>query len=192
MRNPAGRRGPRAREHRPRPRGCAGARNERGGVQWIWARFAAGNLIDLGVRGRGHLFLVAAFILLLVTGIVYITARRPGIAAVAGGLAITNPVRGHRIGWGAVTGRPLIEQLAFRTNESVTLAVAKRFNVVYVDQVDPPELIMPEWRGRSLPLHASSGGKVFLAWLRPEERGSDLARGATALHRPDDHRSRRT
>jgi DNA-binding IclR family transcriptional regulator len=72
--------------------------------------------------------------------------------------------------------RPLIEQLALRTNESVTLAVAKRFNLIYVDQVDPPELVMPSWLGRALPLHATSGGKVFMAWLRPEEREAILPR----------------
>jgi IclR helix-turn-helix domain len=48
-------------------------------------------------------------------------------------------------------------KLAVRTGESVTLAVAKRFNLVYVDQVDPPELIMPSWLGKPLPLHATSG-----------------------------------
>lgn len=90
-----------------------------------------------------------------------------GYGAISVANAVTDDALVRRV-------RPLIEQLAFRTNESVTLAVAKRFNVVYVDQVDPPELIMPDWRGRSLPLHASSGGKVFLAWLRPEEREAIL------------------
>jgi DNA-binding IclR family transcriptional regulator len=70
--------------------------------------------------------------------------------------------------------RPLLEKLALRTGESVTLAVAKRFNLVYVDQVDPPNFVMPSWLGRPLPLHATSGGKAFLAWLRPEERAAVL------------------
>jgi DNA-binding IclR family transcriptional regulator len=70
--------------------------------------------------------------------------------------------------------RPLIESLATRTGESVTLAVAKRFHLMYVDQVDPPDMIMPSWLGRPLPLHATSGGKVFLAWLRPAERAAIL------------------
>ena len=70
--------------------------------------------------------------------------------------------------------RPLLEKLAVRTGESVTLAVAKRFNLVYVDQVDPPNLVMPSWLGKPLPLHATSGGKVFLAWLGPGERDAIL------------------
>ena len=47
-------------------------------VWWIWLLFAVGNLIDLAVQGRDHLSLVAAFILLFVTGIVYIPRRGPG------------------------------------------------------------------------------------------------------------------
>jgi DNA-binding IclR family transcriptional regulator len=92
-----------------------------------------------------------------------------GYGAISVANAVTDDALVRRV-------RPLIEQLASRTNESVTLAVAKRFNLVYVDQVDPPELIMPDWRGRPLPLHASSGGKVFLAWLGPEEREAVLPR----------------
>jgi len=90
-----------------------------------------------------------------------------GYGAISVAAAVTDDALVRRV-------RPLIEQLAYRTNESVTLAVAKRFNLVYVDQVDPPELIMPSWLGRALPLHATSGGKVFLAWLRPEEREAIL------------------
>lgn len=70
--------------------------------------------------------------------------------------------------------RPLMEDLALRTGESVTLAVAKRFNLVYVDQVDPPNVMMPNWLGKPLPLHATSGGKAFLAWLPANERAAIL------------------
>jgi len=70
--------------------------------------------------------------------------------------------------------RPLIEQLVTTTGESVTLAVAKRFNLVYVDQVDPPDVVMPSWLGKPLPLHATSGGKAFLAWLPADERAAIL------------------
>jgi len=70
--------------------------------------------------------------------------------------------------------RPLLGKLADVTGESVTLAVAKRFNLVYVDQVDPPRAIVPNWLGKPLPLHATSGGKAFLAWLRPDERDAIL------------------
>jgi DNA-binding IclR family transcriptional regulator len=72
--------------------------------------------------------------------------------------------------------RPLLEDLAMRVGESVTLAVAKRFHLVYVDQVDPPDVIVPSWVNLPLPLHATSGGKIFLAWLRADERASILPR----------------
>jgi len=70
--------------------------------------------------------------------------------------------------------RPLLEKLAVATGESVTLAVAKRLNLIYIDQVDPPHVVMPGWLGKPLPLHATSGGKAFLAWLSPDERAGLL------------------
>lgn len=73
-------------------------------IWWLWALFALANLIDLAVQGRDHAALVAAFILLLVTGIVYITALRPRIVADPDALTIVNPVRAYRVGWAAVAG----------------------------------------------------------------------------------------
>jgi DNA-binding IclR family transcriptional regulator len=70
--------------------------------------------------------------------------------------------------------RPVLGKLAAATGESVTLAVAKRFNLVYVDQVDPPNVMVPNWLDKPLPLHATSGGKAFLAWLGPDERDAIL------------------
>jgi DNA-binding IclR family transcriptional regulator len=66
--------------------------------------------------------------------------------------------------------RPVLERLALDTGETVNLAVAKRFNLVYVDQVEAPQVMSPNWLGRSVALHATSSGKAFLAWLPPEER----------------------
>lgn len=66
--------------------------------------------------------------------------------------------------------RPVLERLARDSRATVSLAVAKRFNLVYVDQINEPRALAPNWLGRSLPLHATSGGKAFLAWLPKEER----------------------
>jgi DNA-binding IclR family transcriptional regulator len=66
--------------------------------------------------------------------------------------------------------RPAVERLANSTGETASLAIAKRFELVYVDQVEPPQVIAPNWLGRPAPLHATSSGKAFLAWLSPEER----------------------
>jgi DNA-binding IclR family transcriptional regulator len=90
-----------------------------------------------------------------------------GYGAVSVASAVTDDALVRRV-------RPLLADLAVRTGESVLLAVAKRFNLVYVDQVDPPGVMTPSWLGKPLPLHATSGGKVFLAWLRLDERDAIL------------------
>jgi DNA-binding IclR family transcriptional regulator len=90
-----------------------------------------------------------------------------GYGAIAIAAAVTDDALVRR-------ARPLLEDLAMQFGESVTLAVAKRFNLVYVDQVDPPDAIVPSWLNKPLPLHATSGGKVFLAWLRADERAAIL------------------
>ena len=70
---------------------------------------------------------------------------------------------------------PVLEQLALDTGEAVSLAIAKRLNLVYVDQVDPPQIMAPNWLGRTVPLHATSSGKAFLAHLGEEEQDVVLA-----------------
>jgi len=65
---------------------------------------------------------------------------------------------------------PVLQLLADDTGETVNLAVAKRFNLVYVHQVEAPQIMSPNWLGRAVALHATSSGKAFLAWLPKEER----------------------
>ena len=48
-------------------------------IWWVWLLFAAANLIDLAVQGRDHESLVAAAILVMATGVAYVTAQRPRI-----------------------------------------------------------------------------------------------------------------
>src|SRR5262245_18103958 len=60
--------------------------------------------------------------------------------------------------------RPAVERLANETGETACLAVAKRFDLVYVDQVEAPDVMSSNWLGRPAPLHATSSGKAFLAW----------------------------
>ena len=73
-------------------------------------------------------------------------------------------------------GRPVLEQLADETGETANLAVARRFSLVYVDQVDPAHVMAPNWFGRTVPLHATSTGKAYLAFLPQEERDAVLPR----------------
>ena len=73
-------------------------------IWWLWVLFAVANLIDLAVQGRDHLAVVAVFILLLVTGVVYVTVQRPRIVADDAGMTVMNPLRNYRVGWSAVAG----------------------------------------------------------------------------------------
>jgi DNA-binding IclR family transcriptional regulator len=65
--------------------------------------------------------------------------------------------------------RPHLEDLSHRTGETVSLAVPRRLQLVYVDQVQAPHVMAADWLGRAVPLHATSTGKALLAWLPPEE-----------------------
>ena len=80
-------------------------------VWWVWLLFAAGNLVDLAVQGRDHLSLVAAAILLLATGVAYVTAQRPRIIADSAGVTVVNPLRDHHVGWAGVTKVDLADLL---------------------------------------------------------------------------------
>ncbi len=85
-------------------------------VIWVvWLLFAVANWIDLAVQGRDHLSVVAAALLLLVTGIAYVTAQRPRIIADETGVTVRNPLRDHRIGWAAVTKVDLADLLRVHT-----------------------------------------------------------------------------
>jgi DNA-binding IclR family transcriptional regulator len=75
--------------------------------------------------------------------------------------------------------RPVLERLANATGETTNLAVVKRFRLVYVDQVDPPQIMAPNWFGRTAPFHATSSGKAYLAFLPPEERDAALRQPLT-------------
>jgi PH (Pleckstrin Homology) domain-containing protein len=78
---------------------------------WVWLLFAAANLVDLAVQGRDYASLVAAAILLLVTGGAYVAAQRPRIIADDAGITIRNPLRDHHIGWAGVTRIDLTDML---------------------------------------------------------------------------------
>jgi DNA-binding IclR family transcriptional regulator len=70
--------------------------------------------------------------------------------------------------------RSPLRDLLHATGERVSLAVVKGVNLVYVDQLDPPDGPVEQWVGRPIALHASSSGKILLAHLPPEERAGAL------------------
>ncbi|HLK01148.1 MAG TPA: PH domain-containing protein [Streptosporangiaceae bacterium] len=87
-------------------------------VWWVWLLFAVANLIDLAVQGRDHLSLVAASILLFVTGVAYVTAQRPRVLAGADTITVRNPIRDHVIPWPNVIRADLSDLLRVRVREA--------------------------------------------------------------------------
>jgi len=75
--------------------------------------------------------------------------------------------------------RPVLERLAADTGETANLALERRFRLVYVDQVDPPQIMAPNWFGRTVPLHATSTGKAYLAFMSGDEQEAALGGGLT-------------
>lgn len=74
------------------------------------------------------------------------------------------------------TARPILEDLAERTRETVNLGVMSGDAVVYIDQVTGTRSIVAvSWVGRRTPLHATSNGKMLLANLDDRERDRLLA-----------------
>jgi DNA-binding IclR family transcriptional regulator len=68
--------------------------------------------------------------------------------------------------------RPVLEELVTRFGETVNLAVIRSHYAVNVDQaMSPAAVASHNWVGQLTPLHATSSGKVLLAYLdRPGRR----------------------
>jgi DNA-binding IclR family transcriptional regulator len=111
-----------------------------------------------------------------------------------GGLVNRNPETGrYRLGVGLIElaglvvlhadlrriARPALSQLAQLTQETVNLAVREGDEAINVEHVAPSgrRILNIGWVGRRTPLHASSTGKILLAYL-PKEEWSAL------LHQP--------
>lgn len=66
--------------------------------------------------------------------------------------------------------RPMMEQLAKDTQETVMLSIPKNFGVVAISQIDPPHSVrLIDYVDVVLPLHCTSNGKLLLANLPNEE-----------------------
>lgn len=73
--------------------------------------------------------------------------------------------------------RPELGSLSAQTSETANLAILDGEHVVYVDQVTPAQtVVMASWVGRRSPVHASSSGKVLLAWGDPRTGDALLRR----------------
>jgi DNA-binding IclR family transcriptional regulator len=73
--------------------------------------------------------------------------------------------------------RPVCRQLAADTGETVNIAVLSESSALYLDQVAGSSALQPHnWVGQHIPLHATSNGKVLLAWLGDVELKDLLGR----------------
>jgi DNA-binding IclR family transcriptional regulator len=80
------------------------------------------------------------------------------------------------------TARPGLERLGHQTGETAALAVWQHGGLTYVDEVVPPAIVAATWLGQTVPLHATSTGKVLLAFGDPpgSRRGRRRLRRFTA------------
>ena len=82
--------------------------------------------------------------------------------------------------------RPICERLAVQLGETVNIAVRRSHFVVNIDQARGPSAIAAHnWVGELTPVHATSSGKVLLAYMTPDERRDVLA--ASGLARLTSH-----
>ena len=65
--------------------------------------------------------------------------------------------------------RPILERVSEQTGETAALAIAGLHGVTYVGEAAPQSVLAVSWLAREVPLHATSTGKAFLAWLPQEE-----------------------
>jgi DNA-binding IclR family transcriptional regulator len=67
--------------------------------------------------------------------------------------------------------RTVCEQLAAQLGETVNVAVRRSHFVVNLDQARGPTAVgAHNWVGELTPLHATSSGKILLAFMTPSER----------------------
>ncbi|MGY1682775.1 IclR family transcriptional regulator [Geodermatophilus sp. SYSU D01176] len=93
-----------------------------------------------------------------------------GVAQIAAGVAGRHDL--------TVIARPVCEELARTVGETVNIVVPDGREVVSIDQVIGASAVTTvNWVGQRNPLHVTSAGKVFLAWLPPERLEEVLSDG---------------
>jgi DNA-binding IclR family transcriptional regulator len=69
----------------------------------------------------------------------------------------------------------MLERVSAESGETADLAVVRATGLTYVDEVAPATVMTANWLGRAVPLHATSSGKAWLAWLPTAEAHALLA-----------------
>ncbi len=83
-------------------------------VWWLWVAFAVANLINIALTGRNWGSVVGVAVFALITGLAYTMAWRPRVVADEHGIIVQNPLRDHRVPWGAVSAVAVGESVQVR------------------------------------------------------------------------------
>ncbi len=83
-------------------------------IWWIWVVFALANLIDLAFTGRDRYSALVIAVLAVITGLMYAVAFRPRVSTDDHGITVLNPLRDHRVPWGAVSSVTVGESVQVR------------------------------------------------------------------------------
>jgi hypothetical protein len=150
-------------------------------VWWAWLLLAVANLIDLAVQGRDHLSLVAAAILILATGIAYVTAQRPRVIVDSAGVTVVNPLRDHHIGWANVTRVDLADLLRVHYREPGRDQGKDKVIYAWAVHYSRRRKLAAEAKARRAASRASSGRRSAFGTFGLENYGSarrDLGYGS--------------
>ncbi len=94
-------------------------------LSWAWLLVAVITLIDLAVQGRDHAAAVTAVLILAISAVVYGCAWRPRIVADSTGITVANPLRDHRVPWGAVTNVDVVNSVRVHCTPAPGAATGK-------------------------------------------------------------------
>jgi DNA-binding IclR family transcriptional regulator len=83
-----------------------------------------------------------------------------GVVELAGAAGVDALVR---------AAHPMLERVCLQAGETAALAVLDGQALKYVDEVAPTAIVAATWRGREVPLHATSTGKALLAFCDPAD-----------------------
>ncbi|GAA3760606.1 hypothetical protein HDA32_004860 [Spinactinospora alkalitolerans] len=86
---------------------------------WVWIAIAVLNLVDLALRGRSHAAVIAAAVLVLSIGAVYVLALRPRVVVTERGVRLVNPLREAFVPWSAFTWADVTDVLRVHAGDRV-------------------------------------------------------------------------
>ena len=127
---------------------------------WLWAVFAVITLIDLIVQGTGRSAVIMAVLVIAITALVYGCALRPRIVADAGGITVENPLRDHRVPWGAVEKVDAVHAVRVRCVAAPAASKGKIINSWAV-QSSPRAARAAEYRSRRQARRLGQPGRLW-------------------------------